>query len=217
MAPESLIAHRIRHAPADWHDLSESERDRAGRYKIERVRRQYISTRAELKRQLAYRLNCLTADIKITVRPDGKPTLADSPLHFNVAHSGDWAVIAISDHPVGVDLEWIREVPNAGDLLKRFFTPREFADYQALPEEIKPAGFFRGWTCKEAVLKADGRGMRIIDACEIGLDPRLPPSVLRFPDASMSWTLTIPDVIPGYACAVANLKLATQIPNLIAR
>lgn len=42
----------------------------------------------------------------------GKPAFSDcSELHFNVAHSGDMAVVALSAHPVGIDVESLSDFP----------------------------------------------------------------------------------------------------------
>lgn len=189
--------------PSRWPDLTTEEQQRAGKLKVDRVRRQFVFGRSELRRSLAKRLFCHPVDVPIVIRPDGKPILAGEPIHFNLAHSGDYVLIAIADSPVGVDLELMREIPNAADLLRRFFSHREADQFENLADACKPAAFFRGWTCKEALLKADGRAMRLSDRCSVDLDPRNPPAVLDFPDSPHSWTLQSWEPKPGYVAAVA--------------
>jgi 4'-phosphopantetheinyl transferase len=186
-----------------WIDLDDSERKRAENYKIRRVAEQFLLVRSELKRQLGQLLNCEPRHVVINLRPDGKPEISDSNWHFNVSHSGEFAMIAISHQPIGVDVEQIREMPNARDLLKRFFTIHEFQQYEQLPDALKHDAFFRAWTCKEAVLKADGRGIRIIEACEIDLDPRNEACVVSFADNPFHWKLKAWTPVPGWAAALA--------------
>ncbi len=112
-----------------------------------------------LREILGWYLRISPRDIAIGVDPDGKPRL-NSPqgeaLHFNVSHSAGVGLIAISTLLVGVDLEPVRVIESANGLVDRFFAAEEKAIYAALPDSAKPAGFLRGWTCKEAVLKALG-------------------------------------------------------------
>ena len=92
----------------------------------------------------------------------GKPCLAGSSadrVHFNLSHSGILAVCAVSDAPVGVDIE-----------KERKFRQR-LVDYVFRPEEVRyirdhygsraDAGFTALWTVKESVMKYFGEGIRM--------------------------------------------------------
>jgi 4'-phosphopantetheinyl transferase len=162
--------------------LSDAERGRAHTYVMTWVRDQFVVSRGVLRRVLGHALRTDAKRIELITREDGKPVLADESrgLHFNVAHSGGWVAVAVAGADVGVDLETVREVPYAADLVKRFFAPEEQRQYAGLPGERKPAGFLRGWTCKEAVLKGVGAGMRAVDACAVCLDPTLPPRLIAY-------------------------------------
>lgn len=78
--------------------------------------------------------------------------------HFNISHSGEWVVTAISDKPVGVDIERIRKVPEG--VAYRFFSEPEknWLD-TAESEKEKAHIFFTLWTLKESFLKALGKGL----------------------------------------------------------
>jgi 4'-phosphopantetheinyl transferase len=90
----------------------------------------------------------------------GKPHVEKYPLHFNLSHSGDVAVYAISQRcRVGTDVELIRPVSEMESIAQRVFTPRERAALQATPPEGRTALFFRAWTRKESVLKGMGLGL----------------------------------------------------------
>lgn len=85
--------------------------------------------------------------------PDGKPYLPNLPnVHVSLTHSGQTVVCALSNVPVGVDLELPRPVREG--LTERFFLPHE----QALVHG-EPARFFDLWMAKEAVLKQIGCGI----------------------------------------------------------
>lgn len=88
-----------------------------------------------------------------------KPFLANLPgVHFNISHSGDYAVCAVSDAPVGCDIEIIK--PFRENVAKRCFSPEENAALDALTDTAaKEALFFRFWTLKESFLKAVGCGI----------------------------------------------------------
>ena len=51
------------------------------------------------------------SDMKLRYLSNGKPVLANEPdVHFNLSHSGNLAVCAVSDHPVGVDVELLQDM-----------------------------------------------------------------------------------------------------------
>lgn len=107
---------------------------------------------------LAGRLKIRCNDIIFVVGTNGKPAIPQgSDLHFNISHSGQWAVCAIATVPVGVDVERLRKVNPS--LAERFFSPDEVAALRALPEEKQTERFIQLWTLKECFLKAIGRGL----------------------------------------------------------
>lgn len=83
----------------------------------------------------------------------GKPYLENYPhIHFSLSHSGSWAVCAVGDAPLGVDVEQPRCTM---EIAKRFFRPDE------LPETEDKDHLLRLWTAKEAFLKAIGTGLTV--------------------------------------------------------
>ena len=144
--------------------LSEAERLRAGRFAFERDRRRFMVGRARLRHLLAQRLGARPDAVELDHGPWGKPRLAggfaESDLRFNVSHCGDVALFAFSSRrEIGVDVEAVRELPDADDIVERFFSPRERAAYRRLPPRERPRGFFACWTRKEAFIKALGSGL----------------------------------------------------------
>jgi len=92
---------------------------------------------------------------------NGKPFLKGvENFYFNISHSDRYVVCAVSDEPVGVDVEKIRPVKLR--LADRFFTEQERRYvYNAENEASQYQRFFEIWTRKEAFVKMDGRGLRI--------------------------------------------------------
>ena len=93
--------------------------------------------------------------LSIAAEPDGKPYLNDSALHFSLSHSGSFAACALSDLPVGLDLEYRGRISDA--LLRRSFSPEE----QTLIRTSRDPDllFTRLWTGKESFVKATGQGI----------------------------------------------------------
>ncbi len=82
---------------------------------------------------------------------NGKPYFQNGPF-ISLSHSGEYVCAAVSECPVGVDIEQIREFNS--DVLDRFFTKRE--KRYILKKDTK-VRFFTLWTLKEAILKRQGR------------------------------------------------------------
>lgn len=140
--------------------LTSEERRRADQFRLPGLRERYIIGRAAMRRMVAEQLGVAARELCFTLSPRGKPSLPGAGLHFNLAHSGGLAVLAVTRAgEVGVDVERIRPMPDALDLAARFFSPRELAALRAVPPAGRDAAFFRLWTRKEAWLKATGDGI----------------------------------------------------------
>ena len=69
--------------------------------------------------------------LHVSIAEGGKPYLVSEPgVHFSLSHSGDWAVCAIGDHPLGVDIEKCE--PGRPDIASRFFHRDEAVSYTHL-------------------------------------------------------------------------------------
>jgi 4'-phosphopantetheinyl transferase len=192
--------------------LSPTEAERVKRFRFEPVRRRFIAARGLLRAILA---RCLQADpcaLAFEYGALGKPRLAGawagSGVHFNLAHSADVALVAVTrTGEVGVDVEEVRVLKDADELVQRFFSAREQAAFRVLPEEQKPLAFFNLWTRKEAWLKATGEGIgRWLSAVEVSFLPGEPSRLLSLPAQAAApgpWMLR--ELVPaeGYVGAVA--------------
>ena len=86
----------------------------------------------------------------------GKPYILGHPdIHFNLSHCREAVVCALSDQPVGIDVESVREYSES--LLQYTMNADEVMRIsQAERPELE---FIRLWTMKEAVLKLTGEGI----------------------------------------------------------
>ncbi len=90
----------------------------------------------------------------------GKPFLKDSPLKFNLSHSGEFALIGVAEkREVGVDIELVRENVNYHELAAQFFSKKETDFFISLPQSDRKQVFFRIWSRKESFVKARGCGL----------------------------------------------------------
>jgi 4'-phosphopantetheinyl transferase len=99
---------------------------------------------------------------RVTIDRDehGKPRICDSTWQFNLSHAGGALILAVTDgQPLGIDLESGRKLRSPVELAQRWFAPAEAKALAELPADRLTDTFLRLWTCKEAVLKASGRGI----------------------------------------------------------
>jgi len=144
--------------------LSADERQRAEQFVLEPPRRRFVLTRGALRALLGKRLGLSPREVPLVLDMRGKPRLAGGlgvpDWRFNVAHSGELALIAMTvGCEVGVDLEQVRTVRQAAHIARRYFHPWESKAVRTAPPSRRDATFLRIWTAKEAVLKAVGSGI----------------------------------------------------------
>lgn len=86
--------------------------------------------------------------------PYGKPYLAGYPeIHFNISHSGGWAVCALASMPCGVDIQERRSI-RSRRMVERTMNARE--QRQILEAEDGTGEFIKLWTYKESCIKLSG-------------------------------------------------------------
>lgn len=120
----------------------------------------FVLARGNLRKILSLYLGKPPQDIVFEYTAKGKPFLSGKEVYFNVSHSHDLAVYAVSKHQVvGVDIEYIPSVRDVLGVAKRFFCPREYEWILGLPPASQQRAFLQLWTAKEAYLKATGEGI----------------------------------------------------------
>ena len=193
-------------------NLSQMELSRADGFRFELDQRRYIITCGAIRSIISYYIPVGPNELVFCYGQYGKPYL-DLPLNeqdvrFNVSHSSSIALCALTrNQDIGVDVEFMSEDIDVLSLGKDFFTPREAAVLEALPEAQRLEAFYNCWTRKEAYLKAVGAGLAFgLDSCEVSLAPGEPPALFRIEDGrqeAMGWTLQSFSPAPGYVAAIA--------------
>ena len=175
--------------------LSPEERDRVARLRLPHVRRRTLATRGWIRWVLGLATASDPHRLVGRSRPRGKPSLEGGPA-FNLAHTGDHLVLALAtEGEVGVDAEEPRALPDLEALARRVFTSTERDELGAVPPgPERTEAFLRGWTRKEALLKAMGVGLalspRRFSVDLFGSEGQL----LRWIDSDVDRT---PDLDPG--------------------
>lgn len=131
---------------------------RAGRYRHAADRLRFVVARMALRGVLGRWLGLPSAAIRLGVGPHKKPFLADDPtLHFSLAHTREWVLLALATNPLGVDVEHVDPAFPFADILFASFSAAEQAVIGQAPEARRQ--FYQLWTRKEALVKATGQGL----------------------------------------------------------
>lgn len=196
--------------PWDW--LTPDERARAARFHFEADQLRSGVTRGVLRGLVGAALGMHPADVRFVEGAFGKPLLdpvhASHDLHFNVSHSGDYAVLAlVRSARIGVDIEFMRPARDLTHLARRVFHPDEVRLLEGSTEAEMLERFYRIWARKEAAAKALGRGIGT-DFRSFSAwwgDARSGTSLLREIDRDIvsPWEVADLDVMEGYASAIA--------------
>jgi 4'-phosphopantetheinyl transferase len=192
--------------------LSADERQKAGRFHFAQDRVRSIVGRGVLRTLLARWAKTEPKQLRFEYGSFGKPCLAgnfsDVPLQFNISHSGDLVLIALTvGRAIGVDVERVRNDLEADQIAARFFSPYERQALRSVPEHLRFGAFFDCWTRKEAYIKAIGGGFSLpLDQFDVSLTPGEPARLLATrPDAAEAgrWAIQPLDVGADYRAAVA--------------
>jgi 4'-phosphopantetheinyl transferase len=174
--------------------LTEDERRTADTYRRSEKQREYVLTRGALRQVLGRLLQAAPQSLALDYELHGKPRLSAGGAQFNVSHSHDVALIAVTERaPVGVDVERVADRRPSMALARRYFSPHEASKLAALPPSEQRLAFYRVWTRKEAFIKADGRGVSLgLDRFEVAVEPGDPARLIAFAgddQAASRWTI----------------------------
>jgi 4'-phosphopantetheinyl transferase len=194
---------------AEW--LAPSEIDKAGRFIFERDARRYRAAHVALRRLLAARFG-LAPRAELAKGAHGKPMLP-AGLHggFNLSHSGPVALVAVGDEEgLGIDVECLGPGHDELAVAQQNFSESELAELHAAPISDIAHLFLRGWTRKEACLKAVGIGLvgaagegTLPALIEVGLTRHARRLVVGRGPRAVPVTVVGIDMGPGIVAAVA--------------
>lgn len=164
-----LFSRSWEHIPIPWTQFigfGAAEVHRFHSFKSQVAARTFLQGRALLRKLLASYSGVPAHQIDVTCEENVKPAArctvpVVSMPQFNLSHSGTWVVLAAHMYrPLGIDIECLgkQDIVNLSEL-PDLFTPTERAHLaRCLDQKAKVDLFLKLWRCKEAILKATGRG-----------------------------------------------------------
>ena len=138
---------------ADLNILSDDERQRAEKHQSNH----YAVMRTVMRSILGQLLHLGPSEVPIWIEDGGKPYLAGRNFEFNLSHTGRYGLLAISQLPLGVDIERFRPQANRLAIAKRVMPKDAIARIEAA--EDSDHVFYQEWTQLEARHKCIGKGI----------------------------------------------------------
>jgi 4'-phosphopantetheinyl transferase len=134
--------------------LSTSELSRLGGINSNLKRHEYLLSRALMRHAFSHQFKRPSSEWQFIERPNLTPKIINLPInyHFSLSHSHGTICLAISNEPVGIDIEQEKMRPNFSSLANAFMNPEEV---QLLNENHESAmeTFYKIWCAKEAAYK----------------------------------------------------------------
>ena len=208
-------------SPRELSVLPDAEQERGRALRQETDRLAFFAGKILLRSALSSYLNCAPEILSFKTGSHGKPYLFSPSgtisgfrpdIHFNLSHSGSYIAIAFSSAaPIGIDIEKVRKNLRAESLVRRFFHPDEYAQFQNMPEDARQEFIFRRWTVREAFLKGLGDGLSISPGSFLvsGLDNGF--CIKKSQKDYSSWHISPIPAPDGYYCSIAY-QLDFQMP-----
>ena len=158
-----------------WYSLmSKEKQERVDRFRLIDDKKRTVAGEMLARKAVAKWCGVAPESITIAVGEYGKPYAVNLDVEFNISHSGNMVVCAVSNKPVGIDVEQIRPIDLS--VARRVCTEDELfyifgrkpteADFVYTENASLLTHFFDIWTKKEALGKKTGMGIRICKACD---------------------------------------------------
>ncbi len=153
-----------------WYNLmSKEKKSKVDKLRFEADKKRSVCGDMLAKKAVAEFLGMCAENVMLDIKENGKPYPTNADAEFNISHSGDWVVCAVSQKPVGIDIEEIR--PINLKIAKKFYTEDEIfylfghtpteEEYTQTEDAEIYTRFFEIWTGKEAYLKYTGEGITV--------------------------------------------------------
>ena len=131
--------------------MSTRRLEKISRLKKDEAKKQSIGAELLLNRAVSIAAPEIKRPVIWETDENGKLYIPDSNIYVNLSHSGKYAVCAVSDKPIGIDIQLCDKADM--EIAKRFFAPDEV-------EYLENGGdFFEIWVKKESFIKAVGMGL----------------------------------------------------------
>jgi 4'-phosphopantetheinyl transferase len=189
--------------------LSEDEKRKAAKFRFEKDRDTSIIARGSLRFLLGKYLNMPPKAISFSYGEFGKPKVETvQNLKFNVSHSKDFIVIGfVKNYDIGIDVEFIKKDFDVMEIVDNYFSKHEIKFINNIHTALQTEVFFRGWTRKEAFIKAKAKGLAFaLDSFSISIDSdasAVMEETLWNSSEKYTWNIVPFETSPDYKAALA--------------
>ena len=181
------------------YDLPQIRKERAEKLKFSKDKKLSVGAYLLLRCALSSH-NIDISKYEFCYSDKGKPYLKNCPFHFSLSHSGQYVLVGISNNPIGVDIQEIKQVKE--NITSLVFNVIDQRIYDLSDNKLDT--FYKIWTFKEAIVKKSGEGLVAIKNKKIDYSNNYSDSFLY------SF-----DIIPGYKIGVAttteNINLLREV------
>jgi 4'-phosphopantetheinyl transferase len=181
--------------------LDAEEVRRAKQFRFQRDRDRYIVRHGRIRELLARYLGAAPERITFSTNAYGKPAADGTDLRFNLSHSHNLALLAVTrGRELGCDLEFRDPAFASNGVAEAFFSCAEIAALLQIGPPGRAEAFFNCWTRKEAYIKARGHGVSLpLDSFDVALAPGERAALLKGCDG---WSVQSFEPAPCFHAAV---------------
>ncbi len=207
-------------AVGDACDLTDKERERAGKFRSRGARNRFVTGRVALRQMVGQLIEVAPTDVPIEVSTNGAPSLTGAwaaKLWVSVSHTVGLGVVAASNAgAVGIDVESVDRNADWNSITRRYFAEFEQRQVLAGGGVVDRHRAVCTWVLKEAYLKARGTGIsRGLANFSVSVDnPVRLVDDQQDPSAPASWQLRLLELNGGWVCGLA-LNSSQDVPVTI--
>jgi 4'-phosphopantetheinyl transferase len=153
------ISGNLQHLQIFFDTLTQAEKERGQKYHQLKDRQRFVVSRGAQRHILARYISQNPAEINFAIGDNKKPYLSNPggiSIQYNITHAGDYILLAVSNSPVGADVEYIDPNFPFDDILEEHFNE---AEVSFIKQNNTAQRFYLLWTRKEALLKATAQGL----------------------------------------------------------
>lgn len=135
--------------------LSAEELKRLERISFTKAKINFALGRFLIRSSLSKILNCKPSEVILKKTPSGRLELESAVLSFNLSHSNDIVILAVSENKIGIDIELVKP-RNFLAVAEYLFNEKEIAILKK-SDTFLARNFYSYWTLKEAFVKCNGK------------------------------------------------------------
>lgn len=141
--------------------MADSKKEKTEKYRFSADKKLSVAGDMLARKMISEKCRISQEEILFSVHNNGKPYVLNCDIHFSISHSGSLAVCAISDKPIGADIEFMAE--NDFSAAEIFATDKEKAYIfdESISDTERKERFYSVWTYKESYSKMLGAGLKM--------------------------------------------------------